>query len=258
MNRPSFQFYPADYLSDMKVRMLSWSSRGLYIELLCYCWREGWIPADSSAIAQLWGCHDLAIIEPCLRLFRPHPDDPEKLIHKRLEDEKLKQDSHRKERSESGKRGAKARWDKEKQESDSSANGSAIKEPMAKNGSSTSTSTSTSTSSSTKKPLSAEADEKAYPDFIEALWREFPAQSRDRSSKKQVYDQWKQLRPKPSEDALIESVKAWSKSKDWSKDGGQFATGAHRFLKARKFESMPEATKTSGKHAGIQTGGFEF
>lgn len=154
--RPAFQFYPADWLSDMRVRMLPWASRGILIELLCYCWREEWIPADSSAIAQLCGCHDLAIVEPCLQLFQPHPDDPSKLVHKRLQAERLKQDQHREERSVSGRRGANSRWGREIKENragvahgilaDSSANGSAINQPMAKNGSSSSPSTSNTSS----------------------------------------------------------------------------------------------------------------
>jgi hypothetical protein len=140
----------------MQIRLMPWASRGLYIELLCYCWREDWIPANSSAIAQLCGCHDSAIIEPCLQLFQPHPDDPSKLVHKRLQEEKIKQDQYRNERSLSGRRGAKSRWSREIKEShageahgilaDSSANGSAISsainQPIAKNGSSTSSSTS--------------------------------------------------------------------------------------------------------------------
>ena len=156
--RPAFQFYPGDWLADMRIRMLPWASRGLYMELLCYCWREEWIPADSSAIAQLCGCHDLAIVEPCLQLFQPHPSDSSKLIHQRLVEEKLKQDQYREERSLSGKRGAKLRWDSGMRENtsaatgDSSANGSAISsainQPMAKNSSSTSSSTSTSNTSS--------------------------------------------------------------------------------------------------------------
>jgi hypothetical protein len=70
--------------------------------------------------------------------------------------EKIKQDRHREERSLSGRRGAKSRWNREIKENhageahcilaDSSANGSAISsaidQPMAKNGSSTSSSTS--------------------------------------------------------------------------------------------------------------------
>jgi hypothetical protein len=124
---PAFQFFPADYLSDMKVRMLSWPSRGLYIDLLCYCWREGWIPSDSSAIAHLCSCHDPAIIEPCLTLFAPHPDDPGKLIHLRLDHEREKQKAFREERKASGIKGAMERWPQYR---------SAIKQPIAKNSSS--------------------------------------------------------------------------------------------------------------------------
>jgi uncharacterized protein YdaU (DUF1376 family) len=131
MKSPAFQWYPSDWLSDMKVRMLSWESRGLYIDLLCYCWREGWIPADSSAIAQLCNCHGLAIIEPCLELFTPHPNDPKKLIHKRLDAEREKQKAFSDERKSSGIKGAQKRWGK---------NSSAIKQPIAKNSSSSSSS----------------------------------------------------------------------------------------------------------------------
>jgi uncharacterized protein YdaU (DUF1376 family) len=156
MNKsPAFQWYPADWLSDMRVRLLPWAAKGLYVDLLCYCWREGYIPADSTAIAQLCGCHDLAMIEQCLELFCV-TDDPTKLTHKRLEKERVKQNDHRNERSESGKKGAKARWNKGKQQQtkeDSLANGSAIKQPLAKNGSSSSTATSVLVSTNVDTPL---------------------------------------------------------------------------------------------------------
>ena len=177
--RPAFQFYPGDWLADMRIRMLPWASRGLYMELLCYCWREDWIPADSSAIAQLCGCHDLAIVEPCLQLFQPHPSDSSKLIHQRLVEEKLKQDQYREERSLSGKRGAKLRWDSGMRENtgaatgdgsaNGSANGSAINQPMAKNSSSSSTSSSTSNTSSNEE---VGADRKKTYLLDEEFWAE--------------------------------------------------------------------------------------
>lgn len=146
-NPPAFQFYPADYLADMQVRLLSWASRGLYIELLCYCWREGYIPSDSSAIAQLCGCHDLAMIEPCLKLFVCHPEDESKLVHLRLIAEREKQIEHKNERSSAGKKGAESRWGNEKQaqkKANSSAIAKPLAQPMAKNSSSSSSSSSTS------------------------------------------------------------------------------------------------------------------
>jgi len=150
-NPPAFQFYPADYLADMNVRLLSWASKGLYMDLLCYCWREGYIPSDSSAIAMLCGCHDLAIIEPCLKLFVCHPDDASKLVHLRLIAERQKQIDNAERKSIGGKKGAETRWNKGKtsrKKQDNNANGIAIAyplgDPMAKNSSSSSSSSSSS------------------------------------------------------------------------------------------------------------------
>ena len=201
--RPAFQFYPGDWLADMRIRMLPWASRGLYMELLCYCWREDWIPADSSAIAQLCGCHDLAIVEPCLQLFQPHPSDSSKLIHQRLVEEKLKQDQYREERSLSGKRGAKLRWESGMRENTgavnghSSANGSAISsainQPMAKNSSSSSSSSSSSNTSSNEE---VGAPKKTYlldEEFWAEMRRHYPEIDVDAESRKM--DAWLLARP---------------------------------------------------------------
>jgi uncharacterized protein YdaU (DUF1376 family) len=262
MKRPSFQFYPADWLSDMRVRMLPWECRGLYMDLLCYCWREGWIPADGSAIAQLSGCHSLAIIEPCLLLFQSHPKDPSKLIHKRLEEEKMKQDHHRKERSSAGAKGAKARWNKGKstdQGGDGSAmaqpsicHGSAIDLPLAKNDSSTSSTTSTSKSFSYQKNSKGEA----VSELAQTIWDGTPKLGRERSSRA---DLQKALHKIPAAQLPdIEIVKAalhqWRESESWKKDGGAFVPGIHRWVTARQWENIPEAAQsTHGRnHAGIQ------
>lgn len=144
---PAFLLYASDFLSDENVRMMSNREVGCYIKLICYCWQEGSIPSevtriaklcdeDSSAMAQLW----LAI--SCC--FVAHPELPDRLVHPRLQTEREKLAARKKERAESGARGAKSRWNKEKQAtssamaqsslSDSSANGSAINQPLAKNG----------------------------------------------------------------------------------------------------------------------------
>lgn len=110
---PAFQFYPADFLSDENVALMSLAGRGAYITLLCYCWREGSIPSDidrlarlcgtdSSAMAQLWG-----ELSPC---FEIAINEPSRLIHSRLETERIKQAAHSAERQESGKKGALKRW----------------------------------------------------------------------------------------------------------------------------------------------------
>lgn len=148
---PAFQFYAAEFLSDENVVLMTNQEVGCYIKLMAYCWREGSIPAeipkiaklcgeDSSAMAQLW-----IAIGSC---FTVASDNSERLVHPRLEKERMKQKEHAEERSASGKKGAKAKWDKafkaiqSTESSDGSAISSAIKEPMAKDGSSSSSSTS--------------------------------------------------------------------------------------------------------------------
>jgi len=45
---PAFQFYAADWLADEAVSVMSLEEEGAYIRALCYCWREGSIPADED------------------------------------------------------------------------------------------------------------------------------------------------------------------------------------------------------------------
>ena len=46
MKSPAFQFYPSDYTSSQRVRLLTLEEEGAYINLLCSCWLHGSIPAD--------------------------------------------------------------------------------------------------------------------------------------------------------------------------------------------------------------------
>jgi uncharacterized protein YdaU (DUF1376 family) len=153
---PAFQFYPDDWLSSASVTLLSRSQEGDYIRLLCYCWREGSIPNDAAKLATLVGKgateQEMAQL---LNLFEIDKKDSTRLIHSRLDRERKKQKKHRKERSLSGAKGAKSRWRKDKQQENSdgsaigSANGSAINQPMAKNGSSSPSSSSSSSTENT-------------------------------------------------------------------------------------------------------------
>ena len=50
---PAFQFYPADFLSDSKVILMSNEEVGCYIKLICHGWLEGSIPSNIEGIALL-------------------------------------------------------------------------------------------------------------------------------------------------------------------------------------------------------------
>jgi uncharacterized protein YdaU (DUF1376 family) len=54
-NPPSIQFYPRDYLADADVRMLNYAQRGIYMDLLCYCWERDGLPAEHKLLGKLLG-----------------------------------------------------------------------------------------------------------------------------------------------------------------------------------------------------------
>jgi hypothetical protein len=99
-----------------------------------------------------------------------------------------------------------------------------------------------------KELLSAEADDDGYPALIENIWPIFPPMSRNRSSKAKLEKAWSITRQKPAEPQLIESLRKWATCHDWTREGGQFAPGAHIWVKDRKWESEPEQT-SCGNHA---------
>lgn len=144
MKSPAFQFYPAEFLADENVVMMSNQELGCYIKLMCYCWREGSIPSDISKIAKLCG-EDSSVMAKLWIAISSCFEQPlyshDRLVHPRLEKERIKQLEHKKERAESGKKGAESRWNKDLQK-----NGSAIKQPIAKDGSSSSSSSLSSSS----------------------------------------------------------------------------------------------------------------
>lgn len=178
---PAFLFYASDFLMDEHVALMSLEERGAYITLICYCWREGSLPTemdrlgrlcglDGSAMAQLW-----LSLEPCFSLASG------RYVQPRLNEEKQAQAEHRKERSESGKRGALSRWkDRTVENKDSSADAQSespaiakpIAQPLAKlianDGFSSSSSSSSSLKTSSTKKGKAPPDPRTHTPAIEA------------------------------------------------------------------------------------------
>jgi len=101
--------------------------------------------------------------------------------------------------------------------------------------------------------LSEVSDVNGYSPFVETLWKAFPPKSRNRSAKKKLQDEWKKVKPKPEESLVIDAVTKWAVSDDWTKDNGQFAPGAHLWIKDRKWESLPEAAAVQFKGRGAWT-----
>lgn len=114
MKAPAFQFYAAEYLADEHVQLMTLEQEGAYIRLLAFCWREGSIPADPAALSMLTkggSTKDIAVV---IQRFKPHAENIARLVHPRLEAERLKQAEWREKSAKGGRKSGKARKRKAK------------------------------------------------------------------------------------------------------------------------------------------------
>ena len=104
---PAFQFFPRDFISDERVMVMDMAQRGIYITLLCFCWTEGSIPADPKAVLKLCriGPEYESGLAPVLACFATLDDNPNRLIHQRLERIRAEQAERRQKRVEAGRKG---------------------------------------------------------------------------------------------------------------------------------------------------------
>ena len=109
MKSPAFQFYPSDYTSSQRVRLLTLEEEGAYINLLCSCWLHGSIPADAEMAARLIGKGaSTTLATTVLTMFIPS-SEPGRMVHERLEAERNKQADWRAKSSAGGKKSAENR-----------------------------------------------------------------------------------------------------------------------------------------------------
>ena len=217
MNKsPAFQFYAAEFLADENVVMMSNQEVGCYIKLMAYCWREGSIPADTLKIGKLCGEDGSAMAQLWLNIsccFSP-ASTSDRLIHRRLETEREKQEKYRAERSKSGKKGAKAKWNNELP-IDGSAITEPIAQPMATDGSSSSSSSSSSTSKTKQKKGAALSV--VLPDFIPAkAWQGYVQMRKKVPTEYAVELIIKQLEKMHSEGQDVGAVLDQSTANSWT------------------------------------------
>ena len=85
-----------------------------------------------------------------------------------------------------------------------------------------------------------------YPDAVERIWSEYPQTGRARSTRKKVHTQWKAM-PKDSLNQVLQAIRAWSKSHNWQKEGGQFVPALDRWLRDRGYEDLPHGYAAAHK-----------
>lgn len=176
---PAFLFYPSDFLADENVSLMTNQEIGCYIKLLCYCWREGSIPNDTSKIAKLCGETETVMaklwlaISPC---FVAQQNDGDRLVNPRLTKELNRQEMRRNERSESGRKGAVSRWYKD--------NGSVKEQPIAK---------------PKAKPIAKDgisfSNKDIYPELFEVFYEAFPKHKGKEDAKKAWIQKRKDIEP---------------------------------------------------------------
>jgi len=110
MKSPAFQFYPSDYLGSARVAEMTLEEEGAYLRALLYCWNHGSLPNDVERLSRIIGkgC-STSVATTVQRMFNENPNDSTKLVHDRLNQERQKQEQHRIQRSEAGKRSAEIR-----------------------------------------------------------------------------------------------------------------------------------------------------
>jgi hypothetical protein len=87
----SFEFAPSDYLASSRVAEMTLEQEGAYIRLICFCWKIGSVPADSVRLSRMVGkgC-TVELIESIKYAFTVDPEDSTRLIHDRVERERIK------------------------------------------------------------------------------------------------------------------------------------------------------------------------
>lgn len=100
---PAYQFYPAEYLADENVAVMTLEEEGAYNRAMAYCWREGSIPADNERLARLLKGASNQVLTVVRECFKQSATDPTRLIHLRLEKEREKQAQWRAKSSEGGR-----------------------------------------------------------------------------------------------------------------------------------------------------------
>ena len=81
---------------------------------------------------------------------------------------------------------------------------------------------------------------------LDLIWKSCHKSSRERSSKKDLAEQWGKIKNKPAIETLKTALAAWMASKKW-KDG--YAEGIHIWVSKEQWDNLPEASSGVSTHA---------
>jgi uncharacterized protein YdaU (DUF1376 family) len=89
---PAYQWYPKDALSSQRLGEMTLEEEGAYRRALDSCWLAGSVPSDPERCSRIIGkgCTEM-VARVVLGMFQPDPNDPSRMVHDRLEQEREKQ-----------------------------------------------------------------------------------------------------------------------------------------------------------------------
>ena len=203
---PAFQWYPKDILSSVRVAEMSLAEEGAYRRLIDFCWLNGSIPADPIRASRVVGkgC-TREITEAVLPMFTPDPNDPTRLVHDRLEEERCRQE----ERSIKCSASANARWGGVKQGTNPSGN-KQVKTPVRAKCKRNANALQTECSSSSSSNKENHIKENLFVESAERIWQVYPKKD---GKKKGIEAIVNALKRGLTEDFLIGRIKLYAQSR---------------------------------------------
>lgn len=206
MKSPAFQWYAAEYLADMDVSLMSLEEEGAYVRLLNFCWREGSIPNDDEMLSRLCKGASTTVLRVVKERFQPSADDPSKLVHHRLEDERKKQREWREKSAEGGRKSAKLR---SKNEPSNRVN-SRVVEPIVNQDPNQKATLQSSSSSSINTPIVPTGD--GYSEGFKKFWEAYPS----KTGKDAAWKAWQKRKMGAlSFETVMASMEAQKNSRQW-------------------------------------------
>jgi len=238
MKRPSFQFYPADWLTDAALRMVSIGARGLWIDMLCIMHQGtqyGYLKVNDKVIlnanlARMTGSTLHEVEGWLLELSDAgvYSTDDSNCIYSRrmIRDEEIRQA-----RADGGYKGGNPNlMGKNK------VNLNANLKPTPSSTSSTS-STSTINSKATQKKSKEKLDYNDYPEFLE-FWSSYP----NKDGKYKALESW--VANKPPIDKILNSLSWQKQTKKWTDDNGQYVPMATTYINGNRWDDEPSDTSS--------------
>jgi uncharacterized protein YdaU (DUF1376 family) len=230
MKSPAFQFYPSEYTSSQRVRLMTLEEEGAYINLLCSCWLHGSIPADPQIAARLIGKGaSTTLATKVLEMFTPSGDSG-RLVHERLERERIKQADWREKSASGGKKSAEMR-----------KGGSRVVEGWLANGTNQNATLQSSVfslqSSKDNTSLALPATPSANEVAVESIWALYPKKTGKKAATREIITA---IRAKGAA-RIRERVQAYAAAvAQWPEDERKFVPDPVRWFKRGNYDDDPQ------------------